>query len=155
MTALEFGLIAPVFLGLVFMVLEVAFLVFTQNVLCSATTAAARLIQTGQVQAAEQANQGGGQTQFQGALCTNFGSALLNCSKLMWSVQISSNFGGAHTLQTAPSSSSFNPGGPGDVVLVQVFYTGTPIVPLVGHLMFPAGDPVLSSALLFRNGSYQ
>lgn len=51
-TAVEFALVAPVFFGLIFSVFEIGWFYFINSQIDAATTEAARLIRTGQVQRA-------------------------------------------------------------------------------------------------------
>jgi Flp pilus assembly protein TadG len=151
-TALEFAFVAPAFLLLVCMIMEVGLLMFSQSVLDGAVRNAARLIQTGQVQL----NDGSADGSFQAMLCRAFNSPMLNCGGLVWSVQAADSFGALAAInQTPPTQSSFVPGGPGQAVAVRVFYTQAALLPFVGKLLSPSGTIQLNTTVVFRNESYQ
>jgi Flp pilus assembly protein TadG len=151
-TALEFAFVAPVFLTLTCMIMEVGLLMFSQSVLDGAVRNAARLIQTGQVQV----NDGSTDTSFQAMLCSVFNSPLLDCRGLVWSVQAADSFGALAAIdQTPPTQSSFVPGGPGQAVAVRVVYTQAALLPFVGKLLSPSGSVQLNTTVVFRNESYQ
>lgn len=124
-TAVEFALIAPVFLALLFAILETTLFLFAQATLQNAATTAGRLFMTGQVQGA-----GTTQTQFQSEVCPMV-STLFTCSKLMVNVQAYSSFAGASTAAptltynsngTVSNTWSYTSGTPGQVMVVQLIY---------------------------------
>ena len=118
--AVEFALIAPMFFGLLFAVLETVLVFFAQQYLQSATTNAARLIMTGQAQGMTGA-------QFQQAVC-NDAPALFTCGQIFVNSQKFSKFASVTMLNPLSggnfnqASLKFSTGAPGDIMLVQVFY---------------------------------
>lgn len=152
MAVLELALLMPIFLSMVFAIIEMGLLLLTQSALDIATRKAARLIETGQVQLS-----GGSDTLFRSALCSVFSSPLMNCAGLIWTVQSGASFG---TLLTAiqgnstPGSSSFSPGTAGENVVVRVQYTQPLVLPLVAQ-MLSGGSARLSSITAFQNEVYQ
>jgi len=124
-TAVEFALIAPPFLALLFAILETTLFLFAQATLQNAAVQAGRLFMTGQVQ-----NAGTTQTQFQTQICPLV-SALFTCSNVMVNVAAYSNFGGAVTSAptltynsngTVSNTWSYSPGTPGQVMVLQLIY---------------------------------
>jgi Flp pilus assembly protein TadG len=124
-TAVEFALIAPVFLALIIAIFQVTIFLFAQQTLQSAAVAAGRLIMTGQVQ-----NGNVTQSQFAADVCPMI-SALFTCANLMINVQNYSNFSGASTGAptltynsngTVSNTWSYSPGNPGQVMVVQLIY---------------------------------
>ncbi len=124
-TAVEFALIAPAFLATLIAVLEVTIFLFAQQALQTAAVEAGRLFMTGQAQ-----NSGMTQSQFVNAACPNI-QALFNCNSLMVDVQSYSAFSAANasaptltygTQGQVTNNWSFNPGSPGDVVVVRLIY---------------------------------
>jgi len=124
-TAVEFALIAPFFLATLIAVLQTCVFVFAQATLQTAAMTAGRLIMTGQVQ-----NGGVTQSQFLNDICPTI-QPLFNCNNLMVNVANYSDFSSANT--TAPvltynaqgqitNAWSYNPGAPGQVVVVQLIY---------------------------------
>lgn len=120
--AVEFALVAPAFIALLFAILQTALVFFAQQVLQTATTQAARLILTGQAQAANYTA-----AQFKQAVC-NAASALFNCSGIYVNVQTFTSFSSVSMYspiqngQFNSSGMSYSPGGSGDIEVVQVFY---------------------------------
>ena len=124
-TAVEFALIAPVFLATLIAVLETTLFLFAQATLQNAAVAAGRLFMTGQAQ-----NSNLTQAQFVNNVCPMI-SALFTCGKLMVNVQNYSSFSGASTgaptltynaQGTVTNSWSYSPGSPGNVMVVQLIY---------------------------------
>jgi Flp pilus assembly protein TadG len=137
-TAVEFALIAPPFIALLWAILQTALVFFAQQVLQTATLQAARQIMTGQAQSANMT-----QAQFQQLVCNN-SAGLFSCSGLHAAVQTFTTFPqvsmynpiqAGHFVSTGMP---FSPGAPGDVEVVQVFYQW-PVWP--GPLGFNLADP--------------
>jgi Flp pilus assembly protein TadG len=157
-SAVEFGLIAAPFLALVFAIMETAVIFFSGQALETAVADSARLIMTGQAQTA-----GYSQSAFKDAVCAKiFG--LFNCQSGVYvDVQKFSNF--ANVTMTSPIDSSgnfqnnfaYNPGGPGEIVVVRLFYQWPVYVTLLGfdlHNM-TGGKRLLVATAAFRNEPYQ
>jgi Flp pilus assembly protein TadG len=154
-SAIEFALVGPAFIALLVAILETGMVFFFQQLLQTATTQAARLIMTGQAQTQKLSS-----AQFLQDVCTDAGS-LFNCANLSANVQTFTSFGGMS--QTSPitsgtfnTPSTFTPGGPGDIVLVQVFYQ-LPVTPApLGFNVANTsnGDAILVGTAVFRNEPY-
>jgi Flp pilus assembly protein TadG len=152
-TAVEFALVAPVFIALLFAILQTALVFFVQQVLQTATLQAARQIMTNQAQAANMT-----QGQFQAAVCANTGG-LFNCGGIYAAVQTFTSFPSV-TMFNPISNGKFNNGGmpfspgvPGDIEVVQVFYQW-PVWP--GPLSFTLSNTsgnsdVIVATAAFRN----
>jgi len=163
--AIEFSLVAAPFLALLVALFQTALVFLAGRELDAAVLAASRSIMTGRAQ-----NSNMTQAQFANWLCQNT-YALFNCSNFMINVQ---NYGSFSSVSTADPISSFNsqgaalnssgnaiswtysPGGPGDVVVVQVMYEW-PIV--LGPLGFNLsnlsnGNRLLMSTAVFKNEPY-
>jgi Flp pilus assembly protein TadG len=152
-TAVEFAIIAPVFLALLYAILQTALVFFAQQVLQTATTQAARLIMTGQAQSGNYTA-----SQFQQAVCTD-ATSLFNCSGIYVNVETASSFSSISMLNPVSNGTfsstgmSYSPGGTGDIEVVQVFYewpvwTG----PLGFSLSNASGNKhVLVATAAFRN----
>jgi len=155
-TAVEFALIAAPFCALLIAILQTALVFFAQQVLQTATTEAARLVMTGQAQ-----TQNLSAAQFQQDVC-GYAPALFTCSGLYVNVQTFTSFAGMSQmspLQNGQFNSNlmnYSMGGPGDVVLLQVFYQW-PIVlgPLGFNLSNMSGNNrLLVGTAVFRNEPY-
>ena len=155
-TAVEFALIATPLFAILIAILQTVLVIFAQQALQTATTAAARLIQTGQAQ-----TQGITSAQLQAKICT-FGASLFTCANISVNVQKFSSFS-SMTMPSPLSGGNFNAaamnystGGPGDIVLVQAFYKW-PIVlgPLGFNLTNMNGNyRLLVGTAVFRNEPY-
>jgi Flp pilus assembly protein TadG len=123
-TAVEFALIAPAFLAMLFAILQTTFFLFAQQTLQNAAVEAGRMFMTGSAQSS-----GLTQSQFASDVCPMV-SALFNCSNLQIDVSTYSSFSSAST--AAPSlynssgklvtSGTYSPGTQGDIMVVQLAY---------------------------------
>ena len=153
--AVEFALVAAPFIALLIAILETALAFFAQQVLQTATTQTARLIMTGQAQKSSMTA-----SQFQTAVCSN-AVALFTCSGIYVNVQKFASFTSAQQLNPVSGGNfnnamTYSPGGPGDIVIVQVFYQW-PVV--VAPLGFTEGNlngnmRLLVGTAAFRNEPY-
>ena len=120
-TAVEFGFVIAPFLAIMFAILETAIVFFAGQTLETAVGDSARLIMTGQAQA-----QSFNAAQFKTSVCSKI-YGLFDCTKIKIDVRAYSSFAIAD--MTPPMDSgevsanlSYNPGGPGDIVVVRVMY---------------------------------
>ena len=157
--AVEFGLVAAPFFALLMALFQTALVFFAGRVLDVTTLQASRYILTGQAQNANYT-----QANFATYVCNNT-FALFNCNNFMINVQTYANFASAST--AAPTITynksgqvtntwTYSPGGPNDIVVVQVMYQW-PIVlgPLGFNLSNLAnGDRLLMSTAVFKNEPY-
>jgi Flp pilus assembly protein TadG len=120
--ALEFAIIAPMFFALLFAILETAMVFFASQVLETITQDSARMILTGQAQGATYS-----QAQFANYVCSQI-PALFSCSSMSVDVKSYSSFAAVNINSQIDGSGNFVnnmtycPGGPGDIVVVRVFY---------------------------------
>ena len=151
-TAVEFALVAAPFFALIFAVFEIGYVFLAQQVLQTATTQSARLIMTGQAQ-----TQAMTAAQFKQQVCNKI--VILNCANIYVNVQQFSSFSTISQLNPLQNgnlnngSLSFNAGGSGDIMLVQVFYE-LPVVlmPLGFNLSNMNGNMrLLMATAVFRN----
>jgi Flp pilus assembly protein TadG len=132
--AVEFALVAPVFFALLFAIIEVAIMFFASQVLETITQDSARALMTGQAQTgAVTACAVGGvatpctQATFQTYACSQI-PALFTCGNLYIDVESYSSFSNV-AINSQIVGGNFNstnmaysPGGPGDTVVVRMFY---------------------------------
>lgn len=126
-TALEFALVAPIFLLVICIIIENGLMLFAQSVLDSATRLAARQVMIGAVTTS---------SGFQTAMCANV-STFLNCSAMQFYVASSSSAFPSVVWPSSTgtfSSSSFSTGSGGDYVLVEVAYNRNFVAPMVVQL---------------------
>jgi Flp pilus assembly protein TadG len=139
--ALEFGLLATAFIGLLLGVFELGFLMFAQISLDYATASSARALFTGQVSIAS----GTSQATFQSVDFCSYLSPLVACGGVLIVLQPVTNFQMSLSTQTAPTNgTTVNPGGPGSLMMMEAFYTP-------GIAIWPLNLPTLTSTAAFVN----
>jgi Flp pilus assembly protein TadG len=154
--AVEFALVAPAVIALLFAILETGIIFFANQYLQTITQDGARIIMTGQAQ-----NAGDTQAAFKTYICNQV-VALFTCNNISVNVQSFSSF---QTLTaTCPISNGtfdntnlqYNPGGPGDVVIVQLFYKWPQIVTGLGYNItnLNGNYRLLCTTAAFRNEPY-
>jgi Flp pilus assembly protein TadG len=165
-TAIEFAIVGGPFLYLLCVILEMGLMLFNEYAVEHAAAQAARLIRTGQAQ-----NDGMSADDFKQVVCDNV--EFLNCDeKLFVDVRKYEEFASV----SAPSSIStdadgnkqisddinvnadYDPGGPGDVVVVRVYYAWDLFVPgipgMSGFANLSSHRRLLSSTFAFQNEPY-
>jgi Flp pilus assembly protein TadG len=161
-TAVEFGLIALPFFILLFGLLELTLVFLVSTTLETATEVASRQVRTGEFQQAS----AHGKSDFKALVCGNMSWLAARCSTdLDLDVQTFSSFSamagnapiaGASFNTTPPQC--FTAGGPGDIVLVRVYYRWRLFTPLLNNALQNMGSGsgmrLLSSATAFRNEPY-
>jgi Flp pilus assembly protein TadG len=154
--AIEFALVAPVFFVLLFAIIETAIMFFASQVLETITQESARMILTGQAQTASYT-----QPQFQTYVCSQI-PALFNCSSISVDVESYSAFGSVTINSQIDAGKNFinnmqyNPGGPGDIVVVRVFYPWQLFVTGLGYNIsnLSGNQRLLVATAAFRNEPY-
>jgi Flp pilus assembly protein TadG len=151
--AVEFGMVAAPFLLLVFAIMETAIVFFAGQALETAVADSARLIMTGQAQ-----TQGFNQAAFKNAVCAKI-YGLFNCaSGLYVDVKTYTSFSGVDLSMPVDASGNFqnnqtyNPGGPGSIVVVRLFYQWPIYVSLLQNMS--GNKRLLVATSAFRNEPY-
>jgi Flp pilus assembly protein TadG len=153
-SALEFAIVAPIFLALLFAILETALMFFASQVLETITQESARMILTGQAQSAHYQ-----QADFKQYVCNQI-PAIFSCANMVVNVQsfpsfssvtINSAFDANCQLQSG--NIQYSPGGPGDVVIVQVSYLWQLFVTGLGYNIADCanGQKKLKATAAFQN----
>ena len=156
-TTIEFGLLAAPFVALIFATLQTAIIFFAGQSLETAAATAGRLVLTGQAQTA-----GWSAAEFKQQVC-NAIAGLFNCqSGIYVDVETYSSFAAANlnlpitngTFNTA--NLGFNPGGPGDIVVVRLYYQYPVYVNLLGFNLsnLNGGANLLAATAVFKNEPY-
>ena len=153
--AVEFALVAPIFFGLLFAIIELAMVFFASQVLETVTQDSARMIMTGQAQNAKFSQQ-----QFKELVCSNI-VALFDCENGV-SVDVQSYKTFATIDIDDPIDKDFVPpnnylpGGPGDVVVVRLFYKWPLFVTGLGFNLANIGsnERLLIATAAFQNEPY-
>ncbi len=151
--ALEFALVAPVFLVLLFAILETALMFFAGQVLETVTQQAARLVLTGQAQ-----NSGDDMTKFHKSVCDQI-PALFSCAAISVDVRSYSSFSTITFSNEIDNTGHFindvqyNPGGPSCIVVVRVFYPWQLFVTGLGYNISNMANSqrLLVATAAFRN----
>jgi Flp pilus assembly protein TadG len=154
--AVEFAIVAPVFFALLFAILETGIMFFANQYLETITQDGARIILTGQAQKG-----GYSQSQFHDYICSRV-VALFDCNGIYVNVQSFSSF--QALTATCPISNGnfdsskilYKPGGPDDVVIVQLFYKWPQIVTGLGYNItnLNGNYRLLCTTAAFRNEPY-
>ena len=155
--AVEFALVAPVFFALLFAIIETAIVFFASQVLETVTQDSARMIMTGQAQ-----NAGYGKAEFKAYVCGKV-TVLFDCVNGVYvDVQSYPAFSGVSINDPIDGSKNFvppnnySPGGPGDIVVVRLFYQWPLIVTGLGYNIsnLSGSKRLLTATAAFRNEPY-
>ena len=157
--AVEFGLVAAPFLAMVFAIIETAVVFFAGQTLETAASDSARLIMTGQAQ-----TQGFDQGAFKNAVCAKI-YGLFNCQGGLYiDVKTYTSFANINNAQLPLDANGnlqtqnfgYQPGGPGDIVVVKLMYQWPVYVSLLGLNLsdMSGGKRLLMSTVAFRNEPY-
>lgn len=124
-TAVEFAILAPLFIGLLISILETGIYFFAQNVLQAAAVQSGRSFLTGQAQASNLT-----EAQFVSRVCPSI-QALFNCGSLMVDVNTYASFSAANVSTPTLTYNaqgqvtngwSYNPGTAGQIMVVRLLY---------------------------------
>jgi Flp pilus assembly protein TadG len=151
--ALEFALVAPAFCALLFAIIETSIIFLAGQVLETINQEAARTILTGQAQNASTT-----QAQFATYVCNQV-PALFTCSNISIDVEVYQSFSNVSLdCNTAYNNGNFqyNPGGPGDIVVVRLFYPWQLVVTGLGWnpSNLSGNKRLLCATAAFKNEPY-
>jgi Flp pilus assembly protein TadG len=157
--AVEFAIIAAPFIALTLATIQTALAFFAGQVLESAVADSSRQIMTGAAQ-----NAGLSQSGFANVVCGKV-QTLFNCSNLMIDVQTATSFSAANTAMptltfnsggNVTNSWSYNPGNPGDIVVMRVMYQWPVFLGPLGLSLSNEsnGNLLLMATAVFRNEPY-
>jgi Flp pilus assembly protein TadG len=156
--AVEFGLIVTPFLALVFAIIQTAIVFFAGQVLETAAADSARLIMTGQAQ-----TQGLTQDTFKNAVCSKI-YGLFDCANSVYvDVKTYTSFSSINLSLPLDSNGNlvnnftYQPGGPGDIVVVRLYYQWPVYVSLLGFSLsnMSGSNRLMVATAAFRNEPYQ
>lgn len=164
--AVEFGLIAPLFLGLIFGILEVALTFWSTQILETAVSNAARSIYTGSFQTGTAnvtpLDQQKALAKFKDSVCANV-AGVFDCKKrVSVDVQRYTNFSG--TTITPPvkngvydtSSYGYNPPGPNEICVVRASLEYPVFVNMFGYSTgLRSGNRLIMASSTFRTEPFQ
>ncbi|TWB94737.1 Flp pilus assembly protein TadG [Bradyrhizobium macuxiense] len=151
-TVVEFAMVAPLFFGLLFAIIEVAMIFFASQVLETVTQDSSRFIMTGQAQGLSYT-----QAQFKAYVCNKI-TTLFDCNNGIYvdvrSYPSSTGFSSVNiTPITDPTQVKWCPGKDGDVVVVRLFYQWQLFVTQLGFNAsnLPNGKRLLIATATFKN----
>ena len=151
--AIEFGMVAMPFLMLMFAILETSLVFAAGQVLETAVADSARLIMTGQAQ-----QQGFSQSAFKNAVCSRI-YGLFDCQGgVKIDVKTYPNFSDVDLSLPLDANGNFQdnqtytPGGPGEIVVVRLFYQWPIYVALLQNMS--GNKRLLVATAAFRNEPY-
>jgi len=154
--AVEFAMVATPFLAMLFAITETTLVFFAGQTLETAAADSARLIMTGQAQM-----QNFDQAKFKQAVCDRI-HGLFNCvANLYVDVKTYKAFADIDTKNPVDANGNlksdsfgYQPGGPGDIVVVRLMYQWPIFVPLTGLVDSSGNKRLLMSTAAFRNEPY-
>lgn len=156
-TTIEFGLLAAPFVALCFAIMQTALIFFAGQALESAAATASRYILTGQAQ-----TQGWTAAQFKQQVCAAI-TGIFNCQNGVYvDVETYASFAAANLGMPVSngslnsSSLGYNPGGPGDIVVVRLYYQYPVYMNLLSFNLsdLNGGYNLLAATAVFKNEPY-
>jgi Flp pilus assembly protein TadG len=155
--AVEFALVAPVFLALLFAIIETAIVFFANQVLETITQDSSRIVQTGQAQAAKYNKEDFKKE----VVCTRpLANLLFDCMSGV-SIDVQSYSAFSNVVITDPIDAARNftdnmqykPGNAGDIVVVRAFYQWPLFVTGLGYNIsnLSGSKRLLTATAAFRN----
>ena len=151
--AVEFALVATPFFALMFAIMETALVFFAAQVLETAVQDSARMILTGQAQGSNWT-----QNQFKQNVCSHI-VALFDCQNGIYlDVRKFSSFQNVQITNPVTNGAfnpnfTYDPGGPGDIVVVRLFYLWPVSIPSLGYNLSDVNGHLrlISATAAFRN----
>lgn len=153
-TAVEFALVAPPFLMILFGTLETSIMYFTATTMEGEVQVAARQVRTGNVQSSDDPLEA-----FRDLLCANLGN-LIACDSIAIDVRTFPDFGSLDRPPLIdedgnPQNETFDPGEGGAVVLVRIAYRYPMYTPFLSELIGSgSGHYDMYAAAAFQNEPY-
>ena len=154
--AIEFALVAPIFFAVLFAIIELALIFFASQILETVTQDTARLIMTGQAQSASYT-----QAQFKNAVCAKLVTMFDCVNGVSIDVQSYTAFSSVNVADPIVAGNfvppnNYLPGGPGDIVVVRLFYKWPLFVTGLGFNVanLSGNKRLLTATAAFQNEPY-
>jgi Flp pilus assembly protein TadG len=156
-TTIEFALLIVPFVAALFAILQTAIVFFAGQTLETAAAKSARLIFTGQAQ-----TNGWSAAQFKAQVCNQI-VGIFNCNGgVTVDVETYSSFAAVNLGMPITNGSfntstlGYNPGGPGDIVVLRLYYQYPVFVNLLGFNLsnVNGGYDLLAATAVFKNEPY-
>jgi len=156
--AVEFAIVAAPFLALMFAIMETSLVFFASQTLETAVADSARLIMTGQAQ-----SQNFTAAQFKTAVCDKVKGIFDCASGLKIDVKTYSAFGSVDNSKPVDANGNlktnfgYQPGGPGEIVVVRLMYEFPVYASLLGFNLsdMSSSKRLVMATAAFRNEPYQ
>ena len=153
----EFALVAPMFFAVLFAIIEMALVFFASQILETVAQDTSRLIMTGQAQ-----NAAFTQAQFKNAVCAKLVTMFDCVNGISIDVQSYTAFSAVNISDPIDAGKNFVPpnnylpGGPGDIVVVRLFYKWPLFVTGLGFNIANVGtnQRLLTATAAFQNEPY-
>ncbi len=154
-TAIEFSMLLMPYLMISLGIIEMSLMFTSASLVEGATSSAARLIRTGQLQQSA----GDPETLFRDALC-EYATVLVSCDDMVIEVQTLGSYGdytqAAFNGDGDMISQGFDAGESNDRVVVRVAYRYSMMTPLVGNLLNgPDGSTLFMSTIVLQTEPYE
>ncbi len=156
-TTIEFALLAAPFVAGLLAIMQTAIIFFAGQTLETAAAASARLILTGQAQTA-----GWTAAQFKTQVCNQI-QGIFNCNNGVYvDVETYPSFSAINTGMPIANGSlntsalGYNPGGPGDIVMLRLYYQYPVFMNLLGFNLsdLTGGYDLFAATAVFKNEPY-
>lgn len=151
-TGIEFALIAPVLFLMLLSLVEIGVLGMTTAGLDNAVVDVAREIRTGQDTMPTSA------TEFEDAVCARIVNVVPDCAgRITVGVRKFSTFAAANATTASAPAGEYDPGGPGDIILVKADYRWPLITPFPTALgnSSTLTEVTIASRAAFKNEPYE
>jgi len=155
---IEFAAVAAPFIALIFASLATSLMVFTQQMLDSSVETTSRRIMTGEEQRA-----GTTKAQFKQKVCDELPN-FMSCDRVLVNVTKVTDFSASVAAPAitfdaegnVTNTTTYVPGTPGDVVIMQVLYRWPSITGPLGFGLgtLPNGERLLATATIFKTEKY-
>ena len=154
--AVEFAMVAAPFLALMFAIMETALVFFASQTLETAVADSSRLIMTGQAQ-----TQNYDAAAFKTAVCSRI-KGLFDCAGIKVDVKTYTSFGSVDNARPVDANGNlktnfgYQPGGPGQIVVVRLMYEFPVYASLLGFNLsdLSSGKRLVMATAAFRNEPY-
>ncbi|MBI1301676.1 MAG: pilus assembly protein [Alphaproteobacteria bacterium] len=154
-TAMEFSILVVPYVMIVMGIIELSLMYTSASLLEGATSSAARLIRTGQLQQGE----GDPETQFRDALC-EYATVLVDCNEMLIEVipmNSYADFSGPSFDENGNFvPQGFDAGGSNQKVLIRVAFEYSMMTPMIGPIMNgPDGGTLFISTIVMQSEPYE
>ena len=157
-TAIEFSLLAIPYVMLTIGIIELSIMYTAGSLLEGATSSAARLVRTGQIQQSGVAQP---EEAFRDAMCS-YATVLIRCEDIVIEALPLNSFADAEAMQPQYDaegnmiSQGFSIGGSNDRVLIRVSYRYSMMTPFIGPLLVgPANSRLFMSTIVLQSEPYE